>query len=63
MKLAFPRQISEKYSDIIFHEVEAVLFHAERLTNMTLIVTFRNFVSAPKIKCFYYIRAVFAFIH
>ena len=63
MKLAFSRQISEKYSDIVFHEVEAVLFHVEGLTNMTLIVAIRNFTSAPKIKCFYCTRAVFVFIH
>ena len=31
--------------------------------NMSLIVAFRNFASASKIKCFYYIRDVFVFIH
>jgi hypothetical protein len=63
MKLAFSRQISEKYSDIAFHAVEAVLFHVEGITNMTLIFAFRNYTSANNIKCFYCIRAVFVFIH
>ena len=41
MKLAFSGEISEKkYSDIVFHELEDVLFHEDGLTNMMLILSF-----------------------
>ena len=51
MKLEFFRQIFEKAQISSFtniRQVGAELFHADRRTDMKLIVAFRNFAKAPK---------------
>jgi len=53
MKLYFPRQTLEKYSNIKVREtrrVAAEFFRADKRTHRhgELIVTFRNFAKAPK---------------
>jgi len=52
MKLGSSRQVFEKHSNMVFHEIHplgAKLFHADRRTDTTkLIVAFRHFAKAPK---------------
>jgi hypothetical protein len=52
MRLEFSRQIFEELSDINFFFIKVCpvgseLFHADRQTDMKLIVAFRNFSNAP----------------
>jgi hypothetical protein len=64
MKFEFSWHISEKYSNLKFHEIRplgAELFHVDGRTEghtdlMTLIVAFRNFVYAPKNEAVPYVR-------
>jgi hypothetical protein len=67
MKLEFSRQISEKYSNIKFHEnpssgsrvVQCGRTDGRAENMMKLIVAFRNFVNAPKnLGTFYTLKIV-----